>query len=236
MAETVESVAASLPEDVTEGEQDGTEESEAEESATDLLGQLARHLSALAFYEARLAASRRKAELRRAARDIAAVVGVALAFLTAFVFANAAAVRALSTVLSDWAAALALAAAWTAVGTLLALFLRARAKRLTGEKVKDTEAARAEAEEAVRETLERLAPALAKEIALAAVPMATGMASGVVDAGEEIVESADETIEAIVEDVPGGGVISQVWDVVLMPGRFGLRVATTVLKRGESSS
>ncbi len=62
------------------------------------------------------------------------------------------------------------------------------------------------------------------------------MASGVVDAGDEIIESADEIVESITEDVPGGGVVNQMWDVVLMPGRFGVRVATTVLKRGESDS
>ena len=40
-----------------------------------------------------------------------------------------------------------------------------------------------------------------------------------------------EFVEEIVEDLPGGGVVNQVWDVVLAPGRFGIRVATTVLKR-----
>jgi hypothetical protein len=224
MAETAETVAAAPTDD---------ENDEPQESTTDLLGQLARHLSVLAVYEARLAASRRKADVRRAALAIAAVLGVALAFLTAFVFANVAAVHALSEVLSDWAAALVLAVAWTAVGALVALFVRARAIRVTGGPVSDTEEARANAEAAVRSTIERLSPALAREIALAAVPMAAGMASGVVDAGEEIVENVDDMVEAIVEDVPGGGVVNQIWDVVLMPGRFGLRVATTVLRRGE---
>jgi hypothetical protein len=41
-------------------------------------------------------------------------------------------------------------------------------------------------------------------------------------------------VEAMAEDLPGGGVVNQMWDVVLMPGRFGFRVATTVLKRGET--
>jgi len=41
-------------------------------------------------------------------------------------------------------------------------------------------------------------------------------------------------VEAMAEDLPGGGVVNQMWDVVLTPGRFGLRVATTVLKRGET--
>ena len=224
MAETVESDAASPAEDETQ------------ESITELLEQLGREVSALVFYETRLAASRRKPELRRAARDIAAALAVALTFLTAFVLANAAAVRALSTVLPDWVAPLILAAAWTAVGALLARYLRARAKRFKGWEVKDAEEARAKAEQSVRETLERLSPAISREIALAAVPLAGEMASGVVDAGEEIIENADEMVESIAEDVPGGGLVNQIWDVALMPGRFGLRVATTVLKRDDSSS
>ena len=94
MAETAESVAASLTED------------EAEESLTELLGQLGREPSALVFYEARLAASRHKPELRRAASGVAATLVVALAFLAAFALANATAVRGLSPALSDWLAPL----------------------------------------------------------------------------------------------------------------------------------
>ncbi len=225
MTETVEPVAASLTED------------ENEQSVTELLEQLGYEVGALVFYETRLAASRHRPEVRRAARDIAAASVVALAFLSAFVLANAAAVRALSTALSGWRAPLVLAAAWTAVGVLLALFLWARTKRVRD--VKSAEEARAEAEQAVRETLGRLSPAITKEIALAAVPMASDlaseMASGVVEAGEEIIEGADEFMETLTEDVPGGGVVNQMWDVVLMPGRLGVRVATTVLRRGEST-
>jgi hypothetical protein len=69
------------------------------------------------------------------------------------------------------------------------------------------------------------------ELASAAVPIAGGLASGVVDAGEDILEASDELVESIAEELPAGGVVSQVWDVVLMPGRFGVKVATTVLKR-----
>jgi hypothetical protein len=50
----------------------------------------------------------------------------------------------------------------------------------------------------------------------------------------EEIGTADELVEAMAEDLPGGGTVNQMWDVVLMPGRFGLRVATTVLKRGET--
>jgi hypothetical protein len=101
------------------------------------------------------------------------------------------------------------------------------------ETLKELEQARADAEQAVRDTLERLAPAISIEIATAAVPIAGDMASDVVDAGQDILETSDEMVEGIAEDLPGGGVVNQMWDVVLMPGRFGLKVATTVLKRDE---
>jgi hypothetical protein len=116
---------------------------------------------------------------------------------------------------------------------VLALFLRGRALRVTGWDVDNAEQARAEAGQAVLETLERLSPVITKEIALAAVPAAGDMAEGVMDAGSELIENADEIVEALTEDVPGAGVVNQMWDVVLMPGRLGIRVAPTVLRRGN---
>ena len=58
-------------------------------------------------------------------------------------------------------------------------------------------------------------------------------AGGIAELGEDLIEGADEIVDAVTEELPGGGVVNQVWDVFLAPGRFGLRVATTVLKRGE---
>lgn len=240
VAETVDSVAASPTEDET-AERDGGQ------PVTELLAQLGRDVSVLAFCEAQLAISRNMPEVRRAARDIAGALVVAAAFLTAFVLANVAALQALSTVLSAWLGALVLGAAWIVLGVSLLLALMVRAGHVTGWKwwrvfragpektLDDLEQARADAEEAVRDTLERLAPAISLEIAAAAVPVATDMAGDVVEAGEDILETSDEMVEAIAEDLPGGSVVNQMWDVVLMPGRFGLKVATTVLKRGEPS-
>ena len=48
-----------------------------------------------------------------------------------------------------------------------------------------------------------------------------------------MIEASDEIIEVVTEQIPGGGVVNQVWSVALTPGRFGIRVATTVLKRGK---
>lgn len=237
MTETSDPVDAP-PEDeaVEQGEPD---------SVTELVVQLGREVSVLAFCEAQLAASRNMPEVRRAFRDFAAALVAGVAFLSAFVFANVAAMLGLTTVLSSWLAAVVLTVAWIAVGTALAIALMVRAGRVTGWKwwrvfsagteasLTDLERARAEAEKAVRETLERLAPAITIEIAAAAVPMATDAVGGVVDVGGDIIEASDDMVEGIADDLPGGGVVNQMWDVVLMPGRFGVKVATTVLKRGE---
>jgi hypothetical protein len=205
------------------------EEDEAEESISELLERLGRDLAALVFYEGRLVASRNKRQLQQAGLGAVAVLAAAAALLTAFVLANTAALLGLAAVMEDWLAALVLAAAWTAVAGLLALALWLRAKGAVREEGETVEEARERAEQAVRATLERLAPTITKEIALAAVPTA----DGVVDFGEDLIEDAEELVEDIVEDLPGGGVVNQVWDVVLAPGRFGIRVATTVLRRSE---
>jgi hypothetical protein len=247
VAETVDEVAASLSEGETE-ESEGTEEPEESPSLTELLAQLGHDVSVLAFLEGQLAVSRNLPEVRRAARDIAAAVLVAIAFATAFAFLNVAAVYGLSRVMSWWLAALVLAAVWIAVGAALLVALMVRAGHVSGwhwwqvfkegpeETREDLERARDEAEQAVYETLGRLTPAVTVEIASAAMPLAGGMAGGVVDAGGDLLEASDDIVESIAEDLPGGSVVNQVWDVVLMPGRFGVKVATTVLKRNDSGS
>lgn len=227
---------------------DGDEPTEQDErpSVTELLVQLGRDLSMLAICEAQLEASRNMPEVRRAARDLAVALLVVVALVAAFVFANVAAFEGLSTVVSGWVAALVLCAVWIVVGVSFLSALLVRAGRATGwkwwrvfragptESTKDLEQARADAEEAVRDTLGRLAPAIIIEIAMAAVANAEDMAEGVLDVGEDLLETSDEIVEAIAEDLPGGGVVNLMWDVVLMPGRYGLKVVTTVLKRDES--
>jgi Putative Actinobacterial Holin-X, holin superfamily III len=237
VTETTDSVAAPPEEE--------TEEQEAE-SLNELAVQLGHDVSVLAFCEAQLATARHMPEVRRTARDLVAAVLAGVAFVTAFVFLNVAAMLGLSSAVSSWLAAVILALVWVALGTVLAIALMVRAGHVSGwkwwrvftagpeETLKDLERARDEAEEAVRETLARLAPVITVEIASAAMPMAGEMADGVVDAAGGILEASDDAVEAIADDLPGGSVVNQMWDVVLMPGRFGLRVATTVLKRDES--
>jgi hypothetical protein len=214
-------------------------------SLTELLVRLGRDVSVLVFCETHLAASRNLPEVRRAARDIAGALLAGLALLTAFVFANVAALDGLTTAMSRWLAALVLCLVWVAVGLVLVIALMVRAGHVTGwrwwrvfragpeESLEDLERTRAEAEQRVQETLALLAPALTVEIASATVGAAGDMADDVVEAGEDLLEGSEEFVEGIAEDLPGGGVVSQVWGVALMPGRLGIRVATTVLRRGD---
>ena len=106
--------------------------------------------------------------------------------------------------------------------------------RSSTEVVGDLEQARGEARQAVRATLERLGPAIAVRLASAAVPAAGDIAGGVVRVGDDLVDGSDEIVEAIADEIPAGSVVNEIWNVALMPGRFGLRVATTVLRRDGS--
>jgi hypothetical protein len=102
------------------------------------------------------------------------------------------------------------------------------------ESLEDLERARSDAEHAVRETLAQLAPAVTVEIASASVAVAGDVTGDVVEAGGELLETSNEAVEAVADQLPGGSVVNQMWDVVLMPGRFGVKVATTVLRRDDS--
>jgi hypothetical protein len=228
-------------------EDDGAKDEQAP-SIAELLAELGRDVSVLGFCESQLAAFRHLPEVRRTTRDIASALIAALAFLTAFGFANAAAMSALTTAMSAWLAALVLCVVWLVIGSALVLALMVRAGHVTGwrwwrvfragpeESMEDLERARADAEQAVRETLGRLAPAMTVEIATASVSVAGDVTGEVVEAGGELLENSDEAVEAIAENLPGGSVVNQVWDVVLMPGRFGVKVATTVLQRNGSAA
>jgi putative superfamily III holin-X len=251
VAETRDPFAAAPDEDTVvldEGVEPEDQEHSEDETVTELFVELGRDLSVLGFCEAQLAASRHMPEVRRAARDFAATLVAAVAFLTGFVFVNVAAYLGLSSAVAPWLAAVILAVAWIALGGLLAVALAVRAGHVTGwswwrvfrggpkESLEDLQRARDEAEEAVRATLDRLAPAITVEIASAAVPLAGDAAESVIDVGGDLLEASDDMVESIAEDLPGGGVVNQMWDVALMPGRMGVRVATTVLKRGQPKS
>jgi len=239
-------------EDEAEGRKEEAEEperrkEEAEEpedarSVTELLEQLGRELSELGKSEAQLEAARNMPEVRRSARDIAGALVVVVAALTAFAFLNVAAVEGLSRVLATWLAALILAAVWIAVGGVLLFSLMGRARRWlvwlllkepSTRAVDELERERDAAAKAAHSTLELLGPALLIRIALAAVPKAGDVANGVVEAGDGALDASDEVVAEFTEEIPGGGAVRQVWAVALMPGRLGIKVATTVLRRGR---
>jgi Putative Actinobacterial Holin-X, holin superfamily III len=232
LTETVDTPVFTAPEE-------GIDEAQEALSVTELLEQLGRELGALVLAEAQLETSRNAPEVKRAASAVVGAVVAAIAFLTAFACLNVAAGSGLSAVVPTWLASLLLAVVWLAVGGSVLLLFAARARRWrlwsafahnSTDAVVELEQARDEAGRAVRATLERLGPAIAVGIASAAVPAAGDIADGVIGIGDDLLDASDEIVEAIAGEIPAGGVVNQIWDLALMPGRFGLRVATTVLK------
>ena len=250
LTETVDSTATSATEAQAEEQEEKAEakEAKAEEheegrSVTELLEQFGRDLSALALCEAELETARHSAEVTRAARNLAVLAVIGVGFLAAFAFLNVAAFSGLSTSLSPWLSALVLAAVWLVIGALASVIVVAHLRRSPlwrvftarpAEAIEELEQTRQQAGETVRETLGRLGPALSIEIATAAIPSASGIAGDVVGAGEGLLEASDEIVDSIIEELPAGSVVNQIWDVVLIPGRFGLRVVTTVLRRDSA--
>jgi hypothetical protein len=214
--------------------------------------QVARAAAILSLRGAELAAARRAPELRPVARDLVGAVVLALAGITAFGFANWAAASALSTTMPDWAAALVLAAAWIAIGVLVAaVFLRggplsrnwrrvvapASADNLQ-EREEAVEQAGASLREAIDQFGEAVAQAAEQKIAAAVLPLAGGMVEvgeEMVEATDDLVEKADEITDVIEERLPGGVVVNRVVDFVLVPGKFGIRIARSVMKAGPTS-
>ena len=60
------------------------------------------------------------------------------------------------------------------------------------------------------------------------------MADDLIETGDDLLDSSEEIVEKLAEDLPAGGVVSQAWSVALKPGRFGIKMATTGLSRGDS--
>ena len=82
----------------------------------------------------------------------------------------------------------------------------------------------------MRDTIERLAGAIAAAVAGQVAEAVGSLADEAADMGEDLLEASEDFVDTIEEQLPGGGAVGQVIDVVLFPGRLGLRVATTVLK------
>ncbi len=220
---------------------------DSDESVAELVEQLGRDASRLALREAALGASRRVPELRRVALGAAGVVLLVLAFTAAFALANWAAVSGLSSILPTWLAALVLAVCWLAVGTALLVALIRRMGdapsilwwRMIGadrpEATRTLQESRDEAEQALRDTIELLAGAVAHAAAGQVADAVESLGDAAAEVGDEFLEASEDVVDAIEEQLPAGGAVGQVVDVVLFPGRLGLRIATTVLK-GDSKA
>jgi hypothetical protein len=239
-AEEPQEARSDAPEDQPRPREEGAEEPQDAGAVAELFEQLGRELSELGKSEAQLEAARNMPEVRRSARDMAGALVVVVAAITAFAFLNVAAAEGLSSVLATWLAALVIAAVWMVVAGVLLFSLMGRARRwlvwLLGKEpstkaVDELERERDAAAKAARSTLELLGPALLLRIAVAAMPEAGDVASGVVEAGDSMLDASDEVVAEFTEELPGGGAVRQVWAVALMPGRLGVRVATTVLRR-----
>ena len=189
-----------------------------EASLTELVEQLARDTSRLTLHEAALGASRH-VQLRRVALWAGLAIAVAAWFVAAFALANWAAVAGLSTWLPTWLAPLVLAAAWTILGVALLLVARSRLRRgstgvwvrLLGDERLDAvvriQASRDEAEQAVRDSLERLGVALAAasaaQLTAAVLPLADSVGDELLELSEDAVEEHRREHPRVGSDRPG---------------------------------
>jgi len=225
-----------------EGDADVEGDEADEEPISDLIEQAGRAAGLLAFREAQLSATRHAAEVRRAILDVVIALGIVFAFITAFALGNWAAVNALSGPLPSWAAPLALAGAWIVIGILLLVFVLNRGDRVFGwrqmrtlgkggpEQLEAREEARDEAQQGLKDSLERLAGGVGSQAAVLVSAAVVPVADGVVEAGEDILEGIDEFTDNLGEAVPGGGVVNWVADMALVPGRYCIRVARRAIK------
>jgi hypothetical protein len=180
--------------------------------AADLLGQLARQLSALVRRDVEVAAAERLPALRSALLDMAAVAAVGVAAVFALAALTVAGGLAIASALTAWAAALVVAGVWALFAAVAAaVLLRPRAQPREREELfgllqmlsrnhgleelqSSREEARDEAEEEMRQTSAALVKALldeATEHQVKALPAVAKREVGKVeaDAGELIAEA-----------------------------------------------
>lgn len=208
-------------------------------SASAAAEQAARRAVVLALRELQVATVRERPALVRTAVLAAAAGAALLAGAAALVLANWAIVRALSGPLPGWRAPLVLAAGWLALAAGLGALVWTRARpRGAGADV-DPGRALDDAEAALHDALDQLgaivAGAAERRLAAALLPIAGGLAAAggeLVDATDEVIEVADELTDVLEETVPGGMIVNRAFDVALAPGRLGVRVARTAIRRG----
>ena len=217
-------------------------QAESDRSASELLEQVGRDAAVLMGRELQLTASRHGDELRAAARNLLVVGAVAVAFATAFVLVNWAIVAALEGPLSSWSAPLVVAAAWALIGAIGAIYLGTRpgaadtVKQLAGigTDAASLEESRDQAEETLRGSLADLSGAVASETGVIVAAAIVPMAGGAVEAGEALLDVADDMTDRLEESgMVGGRLMNQAFDVALLPGRMIIRVTTRAFKVGR---
>lgn len=221
----------------------------AESSVSERVEEVARAAATLAASSAELAAAEHRDEVRQAARAGAGAVFVGIALATVFVFANWAAERALEPSLNGWRAPLVLAGVWLAVALIAAVGvvrLEPRLRRLGRGGPEDPVAVLAQRQVAfddaqgrLQDALEGLTGAIAvaagREVASAMLPV-EGIADfgeDVADVSEQAMEIVDDVTDVIEERIPGGVIVNRAFDIVLLPGRYGVRAARVVLSFGQ---
>jgi hypothetical protein len=214
------------------------------------------HLADCVRLEAQLAAASRGPQLRRGGVQALGAVAIGLALTTAFVLINLAILLALALAVPAWTAALILAAAWIAVALVTAAIVARHGSPLGGvlrrrpaESADELRAARNLAWQTLQRDLERMVPPLTDRAIDLAIPIAAELATRIATAagdvvedvvddaegiGRELIDESEEIVEDLAEEVPGAGIVNTVWDLALLPGRTGVRMVTTVLKRPPS--
>jgi Putative Actinobacterial Holin-X, holin superfamily III len=215
-------------------------ESDPDKSASDLLEQVGRDAGMLALRELQLTASRHDDEIRRALRNMVIASIAAVAFVTAFVMVNWAIVLALQGPLPGWQAPLVVGAVWLALAVAGAIYLATRpggvagiraALEATGSDDASLEDARDRAEEKMRASIMELSGAVASETGVIVAAAIVPIAGGAMDAGEKVLDSADEITDRLEDSgIPGGRIANQVFDVALIPGRLFIRGTSAAFK------
>ena len=191
------------------------------ETSNELLARLAHEVSVLVRSELELAAAHHGPQLRHVTVEVAAAVAAAVALILALASAGWAAVHGLSLAMPSWAAALVVAAAWSAVaGLLLSLDhprrLFARLREESGSQaIERAEQARAEAEHDVKATAERLGIVLARESAEREIRIG-------VTAAERFMGTAEDDAEDLLKEL----VVA-----LLAPGKAGISLIERLMGR-----
>jgi hypothetical protein len=93
---------------------------------------------------------------------------------------------------------------------------------------------RDQAEEALRGSLGDLSGAVASETGVIVAAAIVPMAGGAVDAGEKLLDVADEMTDRLEDSgMLGGRLVNQAFDVALLPGRMIIRVTGRAFRTGR---